>query len=422
MKAIATYCVRVDKKRLHQIKDHWEHHKPLCLNGVVCLNHEDFTVENIEYLVGLGLEVRQGIDTKDFDRNLSVLAEEASKMEGKWFLTLDSDEYISPHQFTDIALATYEAETSGQEWLRGWICDRFSEGGEIKPEPKDFTYVSLSQQHPVMTDVTSRIQGSCTEKCFMALKPNIGLIHRRSGEPYPRWFRIDHFKWMGDCIQILEDRKDNKWAHQFFKAVEHYNQHGRFRVDKHLSNMWDHVHGWFDFWDLYMEVVEALPAEKVQIVEVGVWQGRSSLFLSQYAMAKGVDYELWLVDKFKGCEATAAHLHKIDRCFNHKSDFLHKVAQMFHQNNSSQRTNFIQSDSVRASRLFDDNSLHFVFIDDDHSEQAVRAGNEAWFPKVIKGGVIAGHDYNHHSVYKAVNAFFGQENVEQRGNSWMVRK
>ena len=37
--------------------------------------------------------------------------------------------------------------------------------------------------------------------------------------------------------------------------------------------------------------------------------------------------------------------------------------------------------------------LDFVFIDGEHSLQAVRDDLRWWAPKVRKGGVVAGHDY-----------------------------
>lgn len=49
--------------------------------------------------------------------------------------------------------------------------------------------------------------------------------------------------------------------------------------------------------------------------------------------------------------------------------------------------------SVIASMMFADGELDAVYIDGDHSEAAVRADLAAWIPKVVKGGLIAGHDY-----------------------------
>lgn len=40
-----------------------------------------------------------------------------------------------------------------------------------------------------------------------------------------------------------------------------------------------------------------------------------------------------------------------------------------------------------------DNSLGLVYIDADHSYEGVFKDLTVWFPKVVEGGIIAGHDY-----------------------------
>lgn len=49
--------------------------------------------------------------------------------------------------------------------------------------------------------------------------------------------------------------------------------------------------------------------------------------------------------------------------------------------------------SVDASGHYPDGHFDFVYIDADHTEQAVARDISAWWPKVRAGGVLAGHDY-----------------------------
>jgi hypothetical protein len=49
--------------------------------------------------------------------------------------------------------------------------------------------------------------------------------------------------------------------------------------------------------------------------------------------------------------------------------------------------------SVEAAKQFEDGYFDFVYIDADHSYKGVTEDLEAWYPKVRKGGMIAGHDY-----------------------------
>jgi predicted O-methyltransferase YrrM len=53
--------------------------------------------------------------------------------------------------------------------------------------------------------------------------------------------------------------------------------------------------------------------------------------------------------------------------------------------------------SVEASRKFLDESLDFVFIDGNHDYPHVVEDLQAWTPKVRKGGIVYGHDFDDYS-------------------------
>jgi len=53
----------------------------------------------------------------------------------------------------------------------------------------------------------------------------------------------------------------------------------------------------------------------------------------------------------------------------------------------------IKMKSEQAAPLFKDNSLDFVYIDGDHSYDAVMLDLILWGKKVKHGGIISGHDY-----------------------------
>jgi len=89
------------------------------------------------------------------------------------------------------------------------------------------------------------------------------------------------------------------------------------------------------------------------------------------------------------------------------------------------------TESVIAAQQVEDQSLDFVFIDADHSYEAVKADILAWRPKIRTGGIIAGHDYKgfrdrrgDYGVSRAVHEIFGESNVIQPVGSsrvWAVR-
>jgi hypothetical protein len=49
--------------------------------------------------------------------------------------------------------------------------------------------------------------------------------------------------------------------------------------------------------------------------------------------------------------------------------------------------------SKQAVDLFPDESLDFVYIDGNHEYSYVVQDIKLWYPKVKKGGIVAGHDY-----------------------------
>ena len=89
--------------------------------------------------------------------------------------------------------------------------------------------------------------------------------------------------------------------------------------------------------------------------------------------------------------------------------------------------NPIRMTSVDASQLYENNSLDFVFIDASHKYNDVKDDIEHWFPKVRKGGMLAGDDLSWPGVgkavkellpeYKNVNEFFEKKRLSK--NVWI---
>lgn len=81
--------------------------------------------------------------------------------------------------------------------------------------------------------------------------------------------------------------------------------------------------------------------------------------------------------------------------------------------------------SVEMAKEFEDASVDAVYIDANHSKDAVLADLSAWVPKVRPGGVVAGHDYldgylsqGVFGVRSAVLEFFGHEPDIVTGEPW----
>lgn len=67
----------------------------------------------------------------------------------------------------------------------------------------------------------------------------------------------------------------------------------------------------------------------------------------------------------------------------------------------------LRGKSVEMAKKIPDNSLGLVYIDCDHSYQGVKMDIEAYWPKLVNGGIMAFHDYenNSYGVKRAVEEF-----------------
>jgi predicted O-methyltransferase YrrM len=152
------------------------------------------------------------------------------------------------------------------------------------------------------------------------------------------------------------------------------------------------VFGWMNREELEWLFCQAALASRV--CEVGVHLGRSTLALA----AAGC--RVWAVDLWENPQ----------------------VYEQFHRNLEG-RKNLIamKGPSVAVARtlrvLFD-----FVFIDADHSYPSVKADILAWVPKVCRGGILAGHDYDPAwpGVVQAVDEIFPLNRKRGPGSIWYV--
>ena len=73
--------------------------------------------------------------------------------------------------------------------------------------------------------------------------------------------------------------------------------------------------------------------------------------------------------------------------------------------NLDKLVNFITCDTQYASKLYEDETLDFVWCDACHDYEYILKELESFFPKIKRGGMIAGDDYNTKDVKRAVKAF-----------------
>ena len=97
---------------------------------------------------------------------------------------------------------------------------------------------------------------------------------------------------------------------------------------------------------------------------------------------------------------------------NLNADCLDVSKHPLRQLNLLEYVNFITCDEKYAYRLYDNNSLKFVWIDGDHGPNVVYNHLVNFWPKLKVGGVIAGDDIAYIDVLNDVKKFTKENNLE----------
>lgn len=153
-----------------------------------------------------------------------------------------------------------------------------------------------------------------------------------------------------------------------------------------------------------LAILERLPDGPLRGVEVGVFTGH----LSHLLLAARPDLHLTMVDSWEA--DGAAYIDKHDwhaqLSQERQDNYLRTAIQV--TDFADDRRLILRGRSLDAVSEIQDASCDFVFLDADHSADAVAADIKAWLPKVRPGGLICGHDYGHAlfpGVKLAVDAF-----------------
>lgn len=170
---------------------------------------------------------------------------------------------------------------------------------------------------------------------------------------------------------------------------------------------------WFDYAELYNKMVQIFPSGS-HFVEVGSWKGRSSVYMGVeiYNSQKNIKFDC--VDTWEGSPEEISHMNdplvkenKLYECFLKNIEPLQQIITP------------IKKTSIKASKLYENKSLQFVFIDASHKYECVKEDIEHWLPKIAQGGILSGHDYKYDPVYRAVHELI--PNVEDHGSCWVLR-
>jgi cephalosporin hydroxylase len=150
---------------------------------------------------------------------------------------------------------------------------------------------------------------------------------------------------------------------------------------------------WFDYEDVYRDVAGRVP-EGGTIVELGVHEGASLAFLAVELVNLGKRVSLVGVDHFQTDDQKLA-----------------RVNDWIAREGFANMIELVRTETWKAAPLFADETIDFVWVDADHSEECCTLDIAAWFPKLKPAGWMGGHDYCADGVHNAVCKFFGPRGI-----------
>lgn len=183
-----------------------------------------------------------------------------------------------------------------------------------------------------------------------------------------------------------------------------------------MKHFYRDIQGWASFVFLYGEEV-AKADDGAVFVEVGAWKGKSTAFMAVEIINSGKDIKFHTVDTFEGSDEKLHHADLAIQQGTLEKEFRANIRDV------GRYVNVHVGDSSSFAAQFKDNSIDFIFLDGDHTEEGVTKDLEAWWPKLKPGSRMGGDDIRWKSVCRAVEKFFACEpHTTDNGKHWWMTK
>jgi predicted O-methyltransferase YrrM len=176
-----------------------------------------------------------------------------------------------------------------------------------------------------------------------------------------------------------------------------------------MEHFWENIDGYLDHFELQDLAVKTFT--EGHFVEIGTFKGRSAAYLSVEIINSGKNIKLHTVDHYEQSRDLSADSRE------NYAEVLNNLEPV------KNIVNIINMKSVDAAKLYDDESLEFVYIDASHDYHSVKEDILAWFNKVKIGGIIGGDDYGWEGVKRAVQEIFPEAKpIGMRDSNWYYIK
>lgn len=160
-----------------------------------------------------------------------------------------------------------------------------------------------------------------------------------------------------------------------------------------MEHYYKSVVGFFTYPTFYSDMVKRF--NKATFVEIGSFGGQSAAYMGVEIINSNKEIKLICIDAFDEDKLIKENCN-ID--FIKNKTFLETFKRNI--NPVKDIVSFKKGYSIDVVTEFEDDSVDMIFIDADHDYDPVKTDITIWYPKVKKGGIIAGHDYAWDGVKK----------------------
>lgn len=177
-----------------------------------------------------------------------------------------------------------------------------------------------------------------------------------------------------------------------------------------MTHYYKDIQNWFNYEKVFDLAIQRAKSG-ARFVEIGVWKGGSTAYMCVeiYNSNKVIEYDA--IDTFEGSKEHGVVFGLYEEAQKNLSLMISKGL-----------VNLIKGHSLEVVNKYEDESIDFCFIDGSHEYEDVKKDILAYLPKVKKGGILAGHDYDKiwQGVISAVDELLGE--VEVINGSWIYYK
>jgi hypothetical protein len=160
--------------------------------------------------------------------------------------------------------------------------------------------------------------------------------------------------------------------------------------------------------------------------EIGVYYGRSVIFLGGEIKRQQKDIKVYAVDTWAGNADDPHDLLYRGEIDKDGGDIYDTFLKNLRDAGVDDVVVPIRKLSHEAATLFKDGEMSLVFLDGRHDLEGVRTDIDSWWPRVREGGWLSGHDFNWRwpDVVKGVGEFSEStdHHLNVRDNVWKVVK